>query len=210
MVGSKVRRRLFHSHSSPLTAPELSSQHYQAAGEWLILVFIPMAWSFICPTEIRAFSKRHQEFQACDCSVVFLSTDSEYALRAWAAHPEADGGLQHVQLPLASDRNLQISRAFGVLLPAAGVAQRALFFIDAAGIVRHAAVNDANGKALPLADRDLATADAALGRIASDVGAMDAPRPLDSPMASPSLYALMQNEEDPMDGRGRAVWNAGG
>ena len=112
--------------------------------EWLILVFVPMAWSFICPTEILAFDRRVQEFDTRTATVAFCSTDSEYVFRAWNAIPEDEGGLGGVHVPLISDRSHAISKGFGVLVENEGVAQRALFLIDPRGTIRHVAVQDIN------------------------------------------------------------------
>lgn len=103
-----------------------------------------MAWSFICPTEIRAFDRRIQEFEARTCAVVFCSTDSEYVLRAWNNTSEDEGGLGGVHVPLISDRSHRIARSYGVLLEDEGVAQRSMFIIDPRGTVRQVTTNDAN------------------------------------------------------------------
>ena len=103
-----------------------------------------MAWSFICPTEIRAFDRRVQEFETRTCAVVFCSTDSEYVLRAWNDTAEGEGGLGDVRVPLISDRSHRISRDYGVLIEREGVAQRAMFIIDPRGVVRQVTTNDAN------------------------------------------------------------------
>lgn len=103
-----------------------------------------MAWSFVCPTEVRAFSQRIQEFQARGTAVAFASTDSEFVLRAWDASSTDEGGLGGVNVPLLSDRSHKLSRDYGVLIDGEGVAQRALFIIDPKGMVRLASVHDVN------------------------------------------------------------------
>lgn len=103
-----------------------------------------MAWSFICPTEIRAFDRRCQEFETRSASIAFCSTDSEYVLRAWNQTSEDLGGLGNVQVPILSDRNHKICRDYGVLIEHEGVAHRAMCFIDPSGIIRQVTVNDAN------------------------------------------------------------------
>ena len=95
-----------------------------------------MAWTFVCPTEIIAFSDALPHFAARGCSVVFASTDSEYSLLAWNNASKKDGGLGNVKLPLLSDKNHQLSRRYGVLIEEEGIALRGLFLIDPRGIVR--------------------------------------------------------------------------
>lgn len=124
---------------------EVSLASYTEANHWLILIFFPKAWSFICPTEIRAFSARLEEFlYSRSCAVVFCSTDSEHCLKAWNATSGMEGGLGGVHVPLVSDCNQRISRDYGVLIEDQGVAQRALFIIDPKGTIRSISINDAD------------------------------------------------------------------
>jgi len=111
-------------------------------GKWLILGFIPMAWTFVCPTEIIAFSDAHKQFEERNAQVVFASVDSEYSLLSWASTARKDGGLGGVNIPLLSDKNHKISRDYGVLLEEDGVALRGLFIIDPKGTVRQITIND--------------------------------------------------------------------
>lgn len=115
-----------------------------ASSQWTVLIFYPMAWSFICPTEILAFDARRAEFSTRGCHVVFASCDSEHVLKAWSSTPKEEGGLGNVSIPLMSDRNHRLSRDYGVLCEEEGVSQRAVFVIDPRGIIRVANVNDAN------------------------------------------------------------------
>lgn len=95
-----------------------------------------MAWTFVCPTEIIAFSEAVTQFASRNASVVFASTDSEYSLLAWTNTARKEGGLGPVNIPLLSDKNHKLSKAYGVLLEDQGIALRGLFIIDPNGIVR--------------------------------------------------------------------------
>jgi len=112
------------------------------AGKWLILCFIPMAWTFVCPTEIIAFSDAAKQFADRGAKVVFVSVDSEYSLYSWVNTPRKDGGLGKIDIPLLTDKNHKISRAYGVLIEEEGIALRGLFIIDPDGIVRQITIND--------------------------------------------------------------------
>jgi peroxiredoxin (alkyl hydroperoxide reductase subunit C) len=109
---------------------------YTSTKQWLVLGFVPMAWTFVCPTEIIAFSERAADFAARGASVVFASTDSEYSLLAWTSASRKDGGLGKIEIPLLSDKNHSISKDYGVLIEEEGIALRGLFLIDPAGVVR--------------------------------------------------------------------------
>jgi peroxiredoxin len=95
-----------------------------------------MAWTFVCPTEIIAFSERAADFAARGARVVFASTDSEYSLLAWTSASRKDGGLGKIDIPLLSDKNHSISKDYGVLIEEEGIALRGLFLIDPTGTVR--------------------------------------------------------------------------
>ena len=103
-----------------------------------------MAWSFVCPTEVLAFASRLPSFRSRNAHIAFISTDSEYVLRAWNATALELGGLGRVDVPLLSDRSHRICRDYGVLIEDEGVAQRAVFVIDPKGQIRAICVNDAN------------------------------------------------------------------
>ena len=130
-----------HLQSDNITEISLSS--YTDASHWLVLVFFPKAWSYICPTEIQAFNARLEEFlYSRQCAVAFASTDSEQCLKAWNNSSEMEGGLGGVHVPLISDCNHKLSREYGVLIEEEGVAQRSMFIIDPKGLVRHCSIND--------------------------------------------------------------------
>jgi peroxiredoxin (alkyl hydroperoxide reductase subunit C) len=115
---------------------EISLTTYTSAKKWLVLAFIPMAWTFVCPTEIIAFNDAASQFTARGASIVFASTDSEYSLLSWTNTSKKDGGLGPVQIPLLSDKNQQLSRDYGVLIEEEGIALRGFFLIDPQGIIR--------------------------------------------------------------------------
>lgn len=111
-------------------------------GKYVVLAFVPLAFTFVCPTEIVAFSDAAKRFEELGAQVLFASTDSEYSLLAWTNVARADGGLGPVDIPLLADTNHTLSRDYGVLIEEEGIALRGLFVIDPKGIVRHITIND--------------------------------------------------------------------
>src|SRR5688572_8809485 len=85
-------------------------------GRWLVLLFYSLDFTFVCPTELLAFSKRYEEFTALGADVVGISTDSVYSYRAWLRAPREEGGLGELRYPLAADSTHAVSRAYGVLI----------------------------------------------------------------------------------------------
>ncbi|XP_077992024.1 peroxiredoxin-like [Glandiceps talaboti] len=110
-------------------------------GKYLVLFFYPLDFTFVCPTEIIAFSERANEFRDLDAEVIGVSVDSHFSHLAWINTPRKSGGLGEMEIPLLSDFNKQISKDYDVLIDA-GVALRGLFIMDREGIVRHKSVND--------------------------------------------------------------------
>ncbi|KAG6919678.1 hypothetical protein DXG01_002621 [Tephrocybe rancida] len=112
-------------------------------GQWVVLLFYPMDFTFVCPTEILAFNDALPTFKALNTTVLGVSTDSQFSHFAWASQPRKEGGLgPNLKLPLVADRNMKISRDYGVLLEDEGIALRGLFLIDPKGILRQITVND--------------------------------------------------------------------
>ena len=53
------------------------------AGKWLVLFFYPMDFTFVCPTELTAFSEHREAFRAAGAELLSVSTDSVYTHQAW-------------------------------------------------------------------------------------------------------------------------------
>ncbi|XP_052745021.1 peroxiredoxin-2-like [Bicyclus anynana] len=111
------------------------------SGKYVVLMFYPLDFTFVCPTELIAYSDRAKEFAGIDCQVIGVSTDSEFSHLAWTNTPRKDGGLGKIDIPLLADYQKKISSDYGVLLDA-GFALRGLFIIDRNGILRHMSIND--------------------------------------------------------------------
>ena len=112
------------------------------SGKYLVLVFYPLDFAYVCPTEIMAFSDRAPEFVALNSKVLFVSTESHFAHLAWTKIQRKEGGVEHVHFPLLSDKTHQISKDYGVYLEHLGISLRGLFIIDCKGIVRQITMND--------------------------------------------------------------------
>lgn len=112
------------------------------AGKYLYLFFYPLDFTFVCPTEIIAFSDRIKEFKELNTEVVGVSCDSQFSHLAWINTPRKNGGLGDLKYPLLADFKKDIAKAYNVLIEKEGVALRGSFIIDPTGIVRQITVND--------------------------------------------------------------------
>lgn len=114
------------------------------AGKWLILLFYPLDFTFVCPTELTAFSDRIEDFEGIGAEIVGISTDSVHSHRAWLNTPRDKNGVEGLKYPLAADLTGEVSRKYGVMIENEGIALRGLFIIDPEGVLRYQVVHDLN------------------------------------------------------------------
>ena len=113
-------------------------------GMWLVLLFYPLDFTFVCPTELTTFSDRYEDFQGIGAEVIGVSTDSVHSHRAWLKTPRDRGGVEGLKYPLASDITKRVASDYGVLIDDKGIALRGLFVIDPEGMLRYAVIHDLN------------------------------------------------------------------
>ncbi len=95
---------------------EITLESYK--GKWLVLFFYPLDFTFVCPTEIIAFSDRCQDFKKIGAEIVACSVDSHFTHLAWVNTPRNKGGLGELNIPLLADLDKSIGKNYGVLLKA--------------------------------------------------------------------------------------------
>ncbi|MBU0613849.1 peroxiredoxin, partial [Patescibacteria group bacterium] len=105
-------------------------------GKWLIFFFYPRDFTFVCPTELRAFAKNNEAFKKLGAEILAASTDSEWSHKAWF---EKD--LPEVNYPVIADTTQSIARDYDVLNEDDGSSERGLFIIDPEGIVRYSLIS---------------------------------------------------------------------
>lgn len=125
---------------------KLSSEEYK--GKYLVLLFYPFDFTYVCPTELIAFSDAVNQFKEINTNVIGISTDSHFTHLAWVKTPRSQGGVGKLNIPLVADISKNISKNYGVLVEDEtdelyGAALRGLFIIDDKGIIRSYTVNDA-------------------------------------------------------------------
>lgn len=111
-------------------------------GKWVVLFFYPLDFTFVCPTEIVAFSEAQAHFSTINTVVLGASVDSVYAHLAWINTPRKSGGLGQLHIPLLQDVTRQLATSYGVLHMDSGHTNRGLFIIDPNGNLRHITMND--------------------------------------------------------------------
>ena len=111
-------------------------------GKWVVLFFYPLDFTFVCPTEITAFSDRYSDFSSIEAEILGVSVDSKHCHLAWIQTPRNQGGIGDINYPLVSDLKREIAQAYNVLNDD-GESDRGLFLINPEGIVMHTTVNKA-------------------------------------------------------------------
>ncbi|HEX9428683.1 MAG TPA: peroxiredoxin [Candidatus Polarisedimenticolia bacterium] len=119
---------------------EVSLADYR--GKWLVLFFYPLDFTFVCPTEIRAFSAASDKFRKVGAEILGVSTDSVYSHRAWIKAGKDLNGLGELNFPLASDLTREVSRKYGVLIEDKGIALRGLFIVDPKGVLQYQVIHN--------------------------------------------------------------------
>jgi peroxiredoxin (alkyl hydroperoxide reductase subunit C) len=133
-------------------APDFKTQAYEAGkfrevslkefqGKWVCLFFYPLDFTFVCPTEITAFSDRADEFKKLGAEILGCSVDSKFSHLAWSNLSRKEGGLGEINYPLLADITESIARSYGVLVNES-VALRGLFLINPKGKVAYSVVHD--------------------------------------------------------------------
>lgn len=110
-------------------------------GQYVVLFFYPLDFTFVCPSELLAFSHRIEAFEKLNTQVIGCSVDSQFSHLAWKNTDVNNGGIGNVKYPLVADITKSIARDYDVLLDDS-VSLRGSFLIDKEGLVRHQVVND--------------------------------------------------------------------
>lgn len=111
------------------------------SGKYAVVFFYPLDFTFVCPSELIAVHRRMNRFKELGVEVIAVSIDSQFTHNAWRNTSVADGGIGQVGYTMVADVNHRICQAFGVEHEA-GVALRATFIIDKAGVVQSQIVNN--------------------------------------------------------------------
>ncbi|MCX6735990.1 MAG: redoxin domain-containing protein [Candidatus Parcubacteria bacterium] len=111
-------------------------------GKWLVLFFYPADFTFICPTELEEMAGKYEDFKKLGAEILSVSTDTVFTHKAWHDTSEA---IKKISFPMVSDKDGELSRAFGTYIYEggdAGLSLRGTFIVDPEGIIRSVEIND--------------------------------------------------------------------
>ena len=116
---------------------EVTEQAFQ--GRWSVVIFMPAAFTFNCPTEIEDAADHYAEFQQAGAEVYIVTTDTHFAHKVWHETSPAVG---KARFPLVGDPTHRLTHMFGVHIPEEGLALRGTFVINAEGVIKTMEVHD--------------------------------------------------------------------
>ncbi|HYK40217.1 MAG TPA: redoxin domain-containing protein [Candidatus Eremiobacteraceae bacterium] len=108
-------------------------------GKWLVLLFYPGDFTFICPTELGDAAQHYDQFITLGAEVFSVSTDSAFVHKAW--HDQSPA-VKNVRYPMIADSSGKLSRHFGTFIEESGTCVRATFIIDPDGVARASEFHD--------------------------------------------------------------------
>ncbi len=108
-------------------------------GRWLVLLFYPADFTFVCPTELEEAAENYAEFKKNNAEVISVSADTVYVHKAWHDTSEA---IKKVQYPMAADPTGKLCREFGTYIESEGLSLRGSFLIDPDGVLKSIEIHD--------------------------------------------------------------------
>lgn len=108
-------------------------------GKWSVLIFMPAAFTFNCPTEVEDAANNYDAFKKAGAEVYIVTTDTHFAHKIWHDTSPAVG---KAQFPLVGDPTHQLTRAFGVHIDEEGLALRGTFIINPEGVIKTLEIHD--------------------------------------------------------------------
>lgn len=108
-------------------------------GKWVVVVFYPADFTFICPTELEELANAYGDFQKAGAEVLSVSTDTVFVHKAWH---DASPSIQKIKFPMLADPSGNLCRQFGTLIENDGISLRGSFIIDPDGVLKCLEIHD--------------------------------------------------------------------
>lgn len=116
-------------------------------GRWLVVMFYPADFTFVCPTELEDLANLYPKFKEANAEIVSFSTDTVFVHKAWHDTSEA---IKKIEFPMGADPSGKISYAFGVLVEGGdlsftadeGLSLRGTFIVDPHGVLKTVEIHD--------------------------------------------------------------------
>ena len=135
-IGEKVENfeaKAFHNNK------EVKIKLLDYLGKWVLLVFYPADFTFICPTELVDLAKNYEEFKKLNAEILSVSTDTVFVHKAWHDNSPT---IKQIQYPMLADPTGNICKQFGTYIESEGLSLRGSFIIDPDGILKAYELHD--------------------------------------------------------------------
>lgn len=108
-------------------------------GKWVVLLFYPADFTFICPTELSEMADYHDEVKKQNAEVLSVSVDTAFVHKAW--HDQSPS-IKKINYPMVADPTRKICSQFGTLDEKDGLSVRGTFIIDPEGVLKAMDLHD--------------------------------------------------------------------
>ncbi len=108
-------------------------------GKWVVILFYPADFTFVCPTELEEAANYYEEFQKAGAEIFSVSTDTVYVHKAWH---DVSPAIKKIKFPMIADPTGNLCREFGTYIDEAGLSLRGTFIIDPDGILKAYEIHD--------------------------------------------------------------------
>ena len=108
-------------------------------GKWVVLLFYPADFTFVCPTELAGVADKYTELQKMNVEVLSVSTDTVFVHKAWADHSQS---IKKIKFPMVADPTGNMCRAYGTYIEKEGLSLRGTFIIDPDGMLKAYELHD--------------------------------------------------------------------
>lgn len=135
-VGQKIENFEFEAyHENEIKRLHFADYH----AKWLVLLFYPADFTFVCPTELEDAAEYYEQFKKSGAEILSISTDTAFVHKAWHDHSPA---IKKIRYPMVADPAGRLCRYFGTYLDEAGLSLRGSFIIDPDGVLKALEIHD--------------------------------------------------------------------
>jgi peroxiredoxin (alkyl hydroperoxide reductase subunit C) len=136
LIGKKVPDLTLEAfHDNKIKKIKLSSYK----DKWLVLLFYPADFTFVCPTELAEAADFYPEFKKLGAEILSVSKDTAFVHKAW--HDNSPS-IKKIKFPMLADPTGKLCKTLGTYIENEGLSLRASFIIDPKGIIKAYEIHD--------------------------------------------------------------------
>ena len=113
----------------------------QYKGKWVVLIFYPADFTFVCPTELEDAQKHYEEVKKLGGEIMSISTDTAFVHKAWH---DTSPAISKITYPMLADPTGNVTKMFGTYIEQEGLSLRGTFIVDPDGVLKTIEIHDNN------------------------------------------------------------------